>query len=80
MNSNSVQVGKIYRHFKGNLYKVLNIAKCSETLNEFVVYETLYENPEGRIWIRPLTMFQEKIEKDGKTISRFTLVESLSES
>jgi len=53
-----VVVGGKYRHFKGNEYKVLNIAKCSETLEKLVVYQDL--NNEDNIWVRPYDMFIEK--------------------
>lgn len=63
----------IYRHFKGNLYEVLEVARHSETMEEFVVYKALYG--EQGIWIRPLDMFDETIERDGITLKRFALVE-----
>ena len=63
----------IYRHYKGNLYKVLTVAKHSETEEELVVYEALYEN--GGIWARPKKMFLEQVTVDGKTFNRFSLVE-----
>ena len=61
--------GKYYRHFKGNIYRVLHIAKHSETLEEMVVYQAMYGNRD--IWVRPLSMFEEVIERDGKTFRRF---------
>ena len=61
--------GKYYRHFKGNIYKVLHVAKHSETLEECVVYQAMYG--ERCIWIRPKNMFEETIERDGKTFRRF---------
>ena len=61
----------IYQHFKGGLYQVLYIAKNSETLEEMVVYQSL-ENKS--IWVRPLSMWNETIERDGKTIKRFTFI------
>ena len=61
---------KYYRHFKGNIYKVLHIAKHSETLEEMVVYQAMYGDK--AIWVRPLSMFEEVIERDGKTIRRFS--------
>ena len=61
--------GKYYRHFKGNTYRVLHIAKHSETLEEMVVYQAMYGNRD--IWVRPLSMFEEVIERDGKTFRRF---------
>lgn len=62
-----------YQHFKGNFYQVLHIAKHSETEEEHVVYQPLYGNRD--IWIRPLTMFDEKIERDGKILMRFKRVD-----
>ena len=62
----------IYQHYKkGNKYKVHFVAKSSETLEEFVVYEALYDNPDGKYWVRPVHSFHEKVVKDGKRISRF---------
>lgn len=58
-----------YRHFKGMEYLVLYIAKHSETLEEMVVYQALYG--EYGIWVRPLSMFLEQIERDGKIFNRF---------
>ena len=59
-----------YRHFKGNVYRVLHRAKHSETLEEMVVYQAMYG--ERDIWVRPKTMFEEVIERDGKTFIRFS--------
>ena len=58
-----------YRHFKGNIYKVLYIAKHSETLEDMVVYQAMYG--ERSIWVRSKDMFEEIIERDGKTFRRF---------
>ncbi len=57
------------RHFKGKEYLVLHVAKHSETLEDMVVYQALYG--EFGIWVRPLDMFLQKIERDGKIINRF---------
>jgi len=61
--------GQYYRHFKGNIYKVLHIAKHSETLEDMVVYQAMYGD--RGIWVRPKSMFEEEIERDGKTFRRF---------
>ena len=53
----------LYRHFKGNLYKLLYVAKHSETLEEMVVYQALYG--EQGIWVRPASMWNEHVERDG---------------
>lgn len=73
-----VKIGGIYRHSKGNLYRVLNVAKSSETLEDFVVYEALYENPSGKIWIRPLTMFLEQVLVGGVWTPRFQWIKDES--
>lgn len=70
---NQLKIGT-YKHYKGNLYKVIGIAKHSETLEELVVYECLYDNPQSKLWVRPLTMFFEEVEVDGKKIPRFEFV------
>lgn len=62
-----------YRHFKGNEYEVLYIARHSETLEEMVVYRALYG--ERGIWVRPASMWNEIVERDGKTYRRFTKIE-----
>lgn len=58
-----------YRHFKGNEYEVIDIARHSETEEPMVVYRTLYG--EGGIWVRPASMWNETIIRDGKTCKRF---------
>ncbi|MBQ2676162.1 MAG: DUF1653 domain-containing protein [Clostridia bacterium] len=68
----NLKVGK-YRHFKGNEYKVLFVAKDSETLEDMVVYQALYG--EQHIWVRPLKMFCETIQRDGKQMKRFEFIE-----
>ena len=66
-----IKIGK-YRHFKGNEYEVLYIAKHSETQEEMVVYRALYGEKE--VWVRPATMWDEEIERDGKKYKRFTFI------
>ena len=66
-----IKVGK-YRHFKGNEYQVITVAKSSETLEEFVVYQALYG--EGGMWIRPLLMFEEFVEVAGVKVKRFEYI------
>ena len=66
-----IKLGK-YQHFKGNLYQVLHIAKHSETDEMMVVYQPQYG--ERGIWVRPLSMFDEVIERDGKSIKRFVYI------
>jgi hypothetical protein len=66
-----IKTGK-YRHFKGNEYEVLYVAKHSETLTEMVVYRALYG--EGGVWVRPAAMWEEEIERDGKKLKRFEYI------
>ncbi len=64
----------IYRHYKGNLYKVIGVGRHSETLKEFVVYIALYTSEDfgkDAIWVRPKEMFFENVNVDGKEVSRF---------
>ena len=60
---------KYYRHFKGNVYRFLGIAKDSETLEEMVVYQAMYGD--GQMWVRPKDMFFGEVERDGKRMLRF---------
>ncbi len=64
----------IYKHYKGNLYQVLTIAKHSETLEDLVVYEALYENEMSQFWVRQVQMFEEEVEVDGKRMKRFEFI------
>ena len=66
-------VGRTFRHFKGNLYRLEGFAKDSETLEEMVVYRALYG--ERGLWVRPAKMFFETIEREGRTMKRFEPVE-----
>ena len=66
-----VKIGK-YRHFKGNEYEVIGIARHSETLEELVVYRALYGD--GGIWVRPKSQWTDIIERDGKTSKRFVFL------
>ena len=59
-----------YRHFKGNYYEVLGIARHSETEEPLVVYRPLYG--EGGLWVRPAAMWNETVERDGRRVQRFT--------
>lgn len=69
-----MKLGK-YQHSKtGNYYRVIAIAKHSETLEEFVVYEALYKNPKSKFWIRPMKMFFEEVEINGKKVHRFKFI------
>lgn len=62
---------RFFRHYKNKPYKYLGVARHSETLEELALYESLYDNQLGRIWVRPKDMFFESIELDGKKRPRF---------
>jgi hypothetical protein len=66
-----IKIGR-YRHFKGNEYQVLSLARHSETLEPMVVYQALYG--EHGIWVRPASMWNEMVERDGKSYRRFTYI------
>ncbi len=73
--SDEILPGKIYEHFKGKRYRVLLLARHSETLEELVVYEALYENPLGKIWVRPKPMFLETVQSKDGPRPRFRRIE-----
>lgn len=66
-----IRPGK-YRHFKGGEYRVFCMARHSETGEEMVVYQALYG--ERGVWVRPASMWNETVERDGKTFQRFTYI------
>ena len=66
-----IKKGK-YRHFKGKEYEVIGTAIHSESLEEMVVYKALYG--EGGLWVRPASMWNETVERDGKTFKRFEFI------
>ena len=61
-----------YRHFKGNEYEVIGLARHSETQEEMVIYRALYGDFD--LWVRPARMWNETVERDGKTFRRFTYI------
>ncbi len=67
----------IYRHYKGSLYQVLHTAQHSETEESLVVYRCLYG--EYGVWVRPLSMFSETVEVEGKQVPRFELTKALAD-
>ena len=68
----SIKPGR-YRHFKGKEYEVLGVARHSETEKELVVvYRALYGD--FGLWVRPVSMWNEPVERDGKTFRRFTYI------
>lgn len=72
---NDLIIGGIYLHYKNKKYKVLGTAIHSETLEEVVIYEALYENPLGKMWVRPKKMFCETISTDQYKGPRFKYIE-----
>ena len=66
-----IKLGR-YRHFKGNEYEVIGLARHSETQEEMVVYRALYGD--FVLWVRPARMWNETVERDGKTFRRFTYI------
>lgn len=71
MSVEEIKLGK-YRHFKGNEYEVVAVAKHSETLEEMVIYRALYGD--GGFWVRPASMWNETVEREGVKVKRFTFV------
>ena len=70
-NNTEIKPGR-YRHFKGNEYRALFLAKNTETLEIEVIYQALYG--EGSYWARPLAMWNETVERDGKVFKRFEYI------
>ncbi|MEK7649489.1 MAG: DUF1653 domain-containing protein [Patescibacteria group bacterium] len=69
--SNDARLGE-YEHYKGKRYKVIGVAQHSETLEELVVYQKLYDDQS--LWVRPLKMFLEDVEVEGKKVPRFRFI------
>ena len=69
--TNPILLG-VYRHYRGNRYEVIGFAKHSETLEDMVIYKALYG--EKSTWVRPLSMWSELVEVDGKSVKRFEYV------
>lgn len=65
---------RFFKHYKNKPYKLLGIARHSETLEEMALYESLYDNKLGRLWVRPKEMFFENIEIDKVIKPRFEKV------
>ena len=68
-----LKIGGLYRHYKGNYYRVLAQATHSETMEQMVVYQALYG--ERGIWVRPAAMWSERVERDGYAGPRFRPIE-----
>ena len=72
-----MKLGK-YQYYKGKFYQVIGIARYSETLEELVVYQALYNSAEfgnQALWVRPKKMFLEEVEVNGKNVPRFRFIE-----
>ena len=66
-----IKLGK-YRHFKGNEYEVIGVARHSESMQEMVVYRALYGD--GGLWVRPAEMWKDTVTREGVTYQRFTYI------
>lgn len=64
-----MKLGK-YKHYKGKFYQVIGVAKHSETLEDFVVYKCLHNNPQSTLWVRPKKMFEEIVEINDPTFAK----------
>lgn len=64
----------IYRHYKGNLYEVLELARDADTEAEWVVYRALYGD--YGVWLRPRAVFEETVKTDAGEVARFALVQA----
>jgi hypothetical protein len=67
-------MGGLYQHYKGQKYIVKSLVRHSETLEWLVLYECQYENPAGKIWVRPEAMFRENVIVEGVEIPRFKYI------
>lgn len=70
----------LYEHYKGKTYEVVGVAHHSESLESMVVYRALYHSPDfgfGALWVRPLAMFKEEINVEGKMVPRFKKIEKI---
>lgn len=75
-----ITINGIYEHYKtARLYRVIAVAKHTETMEDLVVYESLYENDVSRIWVRPVEMFNEVVTYNNLPVRRFTLKGQLNE-
>ena len=70
MSEQEIAVERVYKHYKGNVYKIIALGKHSETLEDMIVYQSVKT---GEVWIRPKQMWNETVDRDGTL--RFTLVE-----
>jgi hypothetical protein len=73
MSEDSKAANAVYKHYKGGMYRLLAVVRHSETLEELVLYEALYENNLGQLWVRPKEMFFSQIIVNGEFVARFEL-------
>lgn len=69
-----IEIGAIYKHYKGKNYEVIGVARNSETMEELVVYKALYDSFEfgnNALWARPKKMFLENVIHNGEEVERF---------
>ncbi len=72
-----IEVGQIYQHYKGKQYEIIAVGLHTETLEKYVVYRALYDDPEfgnNALWLRPLSMFVEYVLVNGEHVLRFKLI------
>lgn len=69
-----IKSGQIWQHFKGGKYRIINVAKHSETLEDLVIYEALYDKVTSKYWARPLADFLGTKNIDGEEVPRFKLI------
>ena len=69
----SVEIGKKYKHYKGNIYEIITFTKHTETMEDLVIYKSVSD---GKIWARPLVMFSEKVKDiNGVLVNRFSIID-----
>ncbi|MBE5738391.1 MAG: DUF1653 domain-containing protein [Clostridiales bacterium] len=68
-----IEIGALYRHFKGNTYRVIAVAKHTENMEDMIVYSP--ENDNSLVWVRPMSMWNEIVDKDTNK-KRFEKVEN----
>ncbi len=66
-----IAIGKIYKHYKGNVYEIIALARHSETGEDMIVYRNVNK---GDVWVRPKSMWNEVVHVDGKNVLRFSLI------
>jgi len=69
-----IKSGQIWQHFKGGKYQIINVAKHSESLEDLVIYEALYDNVTSKYWARPLADFLGTKNIDSREVPRFKLI------